>query len=406
MAVGEAPLPTFYPIEGVRIGTASAGIKKVGRQDLSIFEIAEGATVAGVLTKNAFCAAPIQICQRYLGNTSAIRYLLVNTGNANAGTGAQGLANAQATIAALADKVQVPVEKVLPFSTGVIGEHLPVEKIIAAMDSALENLSADNWSAAATAIMTTDTRPKGVSKKVEIAGKTVHISGISKGAGMIKPNMATMLAYIACDAAIAEDELKAMVQHASRLSFNRITVDGDTSTNDAAILIATGKGELNSKDLNSDQLVQLKEAINAVFVELAQLIIRDAEGATKFVHVRVCGGLTEQDCEQAAFAIAESPLVKTALYASDANWGRILAALGRSGIEGLDVNRVKLHINDVLIAENGGRAESYQEEQGDAALALSDIRIDIDLQLGDAQATVWTCDLSHDYVSINADYRS
>lgn len=406
MAVGEAPLPQFYPIAGVRIGTASAGIKKPGRQDITVFEIAEGATVAGVFTKNAFCAAPIQICQKALAQASDVRYLLVNTGNANAGTGALGLSNAQATIAALAEKTQVKVEKVLPFSTGVIGEHLPVEKIVKALDAALENLSVENWSAAAKAIMTTDTRPKGVSKKIEIAGKSVHISGISKGAGMIKPNMATMLAYIACDATIAEQQLKAMVQYASRRSFNRITVDGDTSTNDAAILIATGKGELDSKDLDEEQLQQLQEAINAVFIELAQLIIRDAEGATKFVHIRVSGGLNEQDCEKAAFAIAESPLVKTALYASDANWGRILAALGRSGIEGLDVSRVKLHINDVLIAENGGRAASYQEQQGIEALAMSDIRIDIDLRLGQAQATIWTCDLSHDYVTINADYRT
>jgi len=406
MAVGEAPLPQFFPIAGVRIGTASAGIKKPGRQDITIFEIAEGATVAGVFTKNAFCAAPVQICQKYLRHASAIRYLLINTGNANAGTGKAGLNNAQATIAALAEKTQVSVEKVLPFSTGVIGEHLPVEKVIQALDAGLANLSADHWSAAAKAIMTTDTRPKGVSKKIHIAGKAVHISGISKGAGMIKPNMATMLAYVACDAAIAENQLKAMLQHACRLSFNRITVDGDTSTNDSAILIATGQGELNSQRLNTDQLQQLQKAIDEVFVELAQLIIRDAEGATKFVHVRVIGGLSEKDCEKTTFTIAESPLVKTALYASDANWGRILAALGRSGVADLDVSRVKLHINDVLIAENGGRAASYNEQQGIAAVSGSDIRIDIDLQLGQAQATVWTCDLSNEYVTINAEYRT
>src|SRR5690554_1716324 len=257
MAVGEAPLPQFYPIAGVRIGTASAGIKKPGRQDITVFEIAEGATVAGVFTKNAFCAAPIQICQKALAQASDVRYLLVNTGNANAGTGALGLSNAQATIAALAEKTQVKVEKVLPFSTGVIGEHLPVEKIVKALDAALENLSVENWSAAAKAIMTTDTRPKGVSKKIEIAGKSMHISGINKGTGMIKPNITTMLAYITCDTTIAEQQLKAMVQYASRRSFNRITVDGDTSTNDAAILIATGKGELDSKDLDEEQLQQL-----------------------------------------------------------------------------------------------------------------------------------------------------
>lgn len=406
MAVGHAPLPSFQPIKGVRMGTACAGIKKPNHADVTVFEIAENSTVAGVFTKNRFCAAPVQICQQHLQHHADMRYLLINTGNANAGTGETGFRNANATLEALAKRVNTPINKLLPFSTGVIGEHLPVDKIAQALPEALKNLDENHWDKAANAIMTTDTRPKGVSKTLRIKGRAVNISGISKGSGMIQPNMATMLAFVACDAAIPALLLQDLIQKASELSFNRITVDGDTSTNDSAVLIATGQGEFSLAEDDLDSLHELQEALTEVFIELAQLIVRDGEGATKFVSVKVAGGLNEADCVKAAKTIAESPLVKTALFASDANWGRILAALGRSYIDGLDVDKVELRINGVLIAEQGGRAASYTEEAGQQALAQEDLAIDIQLNLGKAEATVWTCDLSHDYVSINADYRS
>ena len=406
MATGHAPLPDFVAIEGLRIGVANAGIKQTARPDITVFELADTASVAGVFTKNAFCAAPVQLCRQHLSAGGAIRYLLVNTGNANAGTGSLGMDNALASLAALAELTGAGVQQILPFSTGVIGEHLPVEKISQALPAALACLSADNWAAAASAIMTTDTRPKGVSRSIDIAGHTVTINGISKGAGMIKPNMATMLAFVALDAVVSPALLQQMVAEACRLSFNRITIDGDTSTNDSAILVATGKGSLDADALGQQDLWLLQQAINLVFVELAQLIVRDGEGATKFVHVHVSGGCSEQECEQVAFTIAESPLVKTALFASDPNWGRILAAVGRSGIVDLDVDKVSLAINQVLIAENGGRAASYTEQAGVAALAPEDIHIEVNLRRGDAAATVWTTDLSHDYVTINAEYRT
>jgi glutamate N-acetyltransferase / amino-acid N-acetyltransferase len=405
MAVGNAPLPVFIPIEGVRIGVTNAGVKQTKRPDIAVFEIAEGATVAGVFTKNAFCAAPVQLCRKHLGLDSA-RYLLVNTGNANAGTGESGMQAALSCVEALSKKVNVPPVQILPFSTGVIGEPLPVEKVVNSLDAALADLSADNWKAAATAIMTTDTRPKGVSKTIEIAGHKVNISGISKGAGMIRPNMATMLSYVATDARVSRDLLQDIISEATRHSFNRITIDGDTSTNDSAILIATGKSGLDVDGLTQSDLWIFRQAIILVFVELAQLIIKDGEGATKFVHVKVDGGLSEEECEKVAFTVAESPLVKTALFASDPNWGRILAAVGRSGVENLDVTKVGVIINDVLIAENGGRSASYTESAGAAALAKENIFIHISLQRGDAEATVWTTDLSYDYVKINAEYRS
>lgn len=405
MAVGHAPLPTFTPIKGVRIGTASAGIKQNKRPDITIFEIAEGATVAGVFTKNAFCAAPVQLAKKHLA-TQAARYLLINTGNANAGTGELGLLAAQDCVSQLASKVGVSAEAILPFSTGVIGEPLPVAKVVGALDTALENLSEDHWSIAATAIMTTDTRPKGVAKSIEIAGITINIAGISKGAGMIKPNMATMLGYVAVDAKVSQPLLQEIITEATNHSFNRITIDGDTSTNDSAILIATGSSGLDVDTLSESDLWLFKQAIILVFVELAQLIIRDGEGATKFIHVKVDGGLTEKECEQVAFVVAESPLVKTALFASDPNWGRILAAVGRSGLENLDVSKIGVSINGVLIAENGGRSLSYTEAAGVAALAQQDIVIYISLQRGNAEATIWTTDLSYDYIKINAEYRS
>lgn len=405
MAVGNAPLPEFEPIDGVRIGVTNAGIKQTKRPDITVFEIAEGATVAGVFTKNAFCAAPVQLCRKHLA-TDSPRYLLVNTGNANAGTGEPGMQAALACVRALAQKVNVSDAQVLPFSTGVIGEPLPVDKVVGALDAALVNLSADNWAAAATAIMTTDTRPKGVFRTLEISGKKVKIAGISKGAGMIRPNMATMLGYVAVDAKVSSSLLQEIISDATRLSFNRITIDGDTSTNDSCVLIATGKSGLDVDALPESDLWLFRQAINMVFVELAQLIIRDGEGATKFVHVKVDGGRDEAECERVAFTVAESPLVKTALFASDPNWGRILAAVGRSGIDNLDVTRVGVVINNVLIAEKGGRSPSYTEAAGVAALAKDDIVIHISLQRGDAEATIWTTDFSYDYVKINAEYRS
>jgi len=405
MAVGHAPLPEFTPIKGVRIGVASAGIKQTKRPDITVFEIAEGSTVAGVFTKNAFCAAPVQICQQNLA-THAARYLLVNTGNANAGTGQPGMLAAKECVDALAARVGVESQAVLPFSTGVIGEPLAVHKVVGALDAALADLSELHWSKAATSIMTTDTRPKGVSKSIEIAGVTVNIAGISKGAGMIKPNMATMLGYVAVDAKVSQALLQEIIVEATGHSFNRITIDGDTSTNDSAVLIATGASGLNVDALSEDDLWLFKQAIVLVFVELAQLIIRDGEGATKFVHVKVDGGLSESECAQVAFTVAESPLVKTALFASDPNWGRILAAVGRSGVQDLDVSKIGVSINGVVIAESGGRSPTYTEAAGVAALAQEDIVIHISMHRGDKEATVWTTDLSYDYVKINAEYRS
>lgn len=405
MAVGVAPLPSFFDIKGIRIGTACAGIKQTRKPDVTIFEINDQATVDGVFTTNAFCAAPVKICKQHL-EQAAPRYLLINTGNANAGTGEQGMQDAMACLAALAVKAGVPNSRVLPFSTGVIGEPLPALKIIQSLDAGLAAVTGNNWEAAALAIMTTDTRPKGVTASIDVAGATIHISGISKGAGMIKPNMATMLAFVATDARLSKPLLQSILQDAVRLSFNRITVDGDTSTNDSAILIATGQGLVDVDSLGEADIDLVRQAITDVFVELAQLIIRDGEGATKFVHVNVSGGRTEKECEQVAYAVAESPLVKTALFASDPNWGRILAAVGRAGLDALDVDKVNIWINDVLIAENGCRAQGYTESAGVAALEPEEIVIRIELHRGEAQATVWTTDFSHDYVTINADYRS
>jgi glutamate N-acetyltransferase/amino-acid N-acetyltransferase len=405
MAVGEAPLPPFFPIEGISIGTAAAGIRKVGRQDLTVFAIAEGAVAAGVFTRNAFCAAPVHLCRKHLAQ-AAPRYLLVNTGNANAGTGEQGMQDALACVAALARKTGVADVAVLPFSTGVIGEPLPVDRVVAGLDAALASLQSDHWSEAATAIMTTDTRPKGVTASIEVGSGVIHISGIAKGAGMIKPNMATMLSFVATDASISQNLLQAILDEAIRLSFNRITVDGDTSTNDSAILVATGKSVVDVDLLPAVEQELVRKAITDLFIELAQLIVRDGEGATKFVSVEVCEGKTEQECERVAYAVAESPLVKTALFASDPNWGRILAAAGRAGVESFDVSQVTIHLNGVLIAERGGRASSYTEAAGAEALGSEEIVIRIGLGRGDAAATVWTTDLSHDYVTINAEYRS
>ena len=406
MAVGPDSLGKLYPVAGVRPGTASAGIKKPGRLDLVVMEICAGASVAGVFTRNAFCAAPVQVAKQHL-QKQAPAYFLINTGNANAGTGIRGLEDSKKVCAALAVERGVPVEAVLPFSTGVIGEPLPVEKILAALPAVLADCDDAGWLRAANGIMTTDTRPKAVSRQFQLGDKTITITGIVKGAGMIKPNMATMLAYIATDAAIAQPLLDAMVIQAANQSFNRITIDGDTSTNDACMLIATAKAgnELVTSDSHPDYLM-LQDNITGVFIELAQLLVRDGEGATKFVSVVVEAAHTEAEALQVAYVVAESPLVKTALFASDPNWGRLLAAIGRAGIDKLDVNKVSVYINDVLIAEEGCRAASYTEGQGVAAMEKEEIVIRIELGRGKQQATVWTCDLSTDYVRINADYRS
>ena len=402
MPVGLKPLETLLPVAGVRVGTASAGIKKPGRLDLVVFELAAGSTVASAFTKNQFCAAPVQIARQHLAK-AAPRYLLINTGNANAGTGAPGRDNAVSCCTALAQLAGVAVEQVVPFSTGVIGEPLPVAKIAAALPAALQDLADAGWNRAATGIMTTDTLPKGVSKTLVLDGKTVTITGICKGAGMIKPNMATMLSYIATDARVNATLLQAVFSRAVERSFNRITVDGDTSTNDAAIVVASGASGVA---IDAASAAAFEDALTSVCIDLAQMLVRDGEGATKFVAVVINGGAAESECLKAAYAIAESPLVKTALFASDPNWGRLLAAIGRAGIEALDVDRVELHINDVLVAQNGCRAQSYTEAQGVAAMAGEEIEIRVNLNRGSASTTVWTTDLSHDYVTINAEYRT
>ena len=406
MAVGSGELPVLHPIDGVKIGVASAGIKKVGRIDTVVFELCEGTSVAGVFTLNAFCAAPVTVAKEHLA-TSSPRYLLINTGNANAGTGQAGMLNARNSCAALADLVGVAPSEVLPFSTGVIGEKLPVDKLVAAMPAAVTALSADSWEAAANGIMTTDTRPKATSRQLDIAGRTITVTGISKGAGMIKPNMATMLGYVATDANIAPNVLQAMLDQSADASFNRITIDGDTSTNDACVLVATGRaGGEQLTETSGPVFDELQRVFNEVFLELAHAIVRDGEGATKFVAVEVTGAKDVSEALKVAYAVAESPLVKTALFASDPNWGRILAAIGRAGVESLDVAALTVHLDDVLITEQGGRAESYTEAAGAAVMKQAEIRIRINLNRGLHAETVWTTDFSYDYVKINAEYRS
>lgn len=405
MAVGELVLPEFNEVAGVRIGTASAGIKKPGRKDLVVFELAEGSQVAGVFTLNAFCAAPVQVSREHL-QQAAPRYFVINTGNANAGTGLNGLQNARLTCQAVAERVGVDASRVLPFSTGVIGEPLPVERLQGALPAALDNLSANGWTDAATGIMTTDTKPKGATARCLIHGQEVSISGIAKGAGMIKPNMATMLGFIATDAAIEQSLLKRLLKEATDASFNRITIDGDTSTNDSCMLVATGRSATLT-EADTVALAQFRNALIQVMQQLAFSIVRDGEGATKFVTVEVSQAANQAEALEAAFTVAHSPLVKTALYASDANWGRILAAVGRApGLEDLDVAGVTVYLGDVLLVEQGGRAASYTEAAGSAVMKESEITLRIQLGRGTVSETVWTCDFSHDYVTINADYRT
>ncbi|HYD97405.1 MAG TPA: bifunctional glutamate N-acetyltransferase/amino-acid acetyltransferase ArgJ [Noviherbaspirillum sp.] len=407
------PLPiaaNLKPVAGIELGFAEAGIRKANRKDLLVMKLAPTATVAGVFTKNRFCAAPVQLCKAHLEGVrqsgTPIRALVVNTGNANAGTGEPGLANANATCAALAELLGCAPAQILPFSTGVILEPLPVDRVKAGLPQAIANLKADNWYNAAEAIMTTDTQPKAASRTVTIAGKTVTLTGISKGAGMIKPNMATMLGYLALDAKVAQPVLDQLVKEAADKSFNCITIDGDTSTNDSFMLIATGAGALEVSDTGSPEYAELAAAVIEVSQQLAQMIVRDGEGATKFMTITVEEGASVEECRRIAYSIGHSPLVKTAFYASDPNLGRILAAIGYAGVDDLDVGRINLYLDDVWVAKNGGRNPDYKEEDGQRVMKQSEITIRVKLARGSAAATVWTCDLSHDYVSINADYRS
>lgn len=394
-------------VPGVELGVAAAGIKNPGRKDVLVVRLAKDSEVVGVFTQNRFCAAPVIVAREHLNAQRGVRALLVNTGNANAGTGAEGLARARATCAALAGLLNISPVQVLPFSTGVILEPLPHKKIIAALPAAVADLKPDNWAAAAAAIMTTDTVPKAASRRVRLNGMDFAVTGIAKGSGMIHPNMATMLAFVATDAPVAHKALKAILKEAVNRSFNCITVDGDTSTNDACILIATGATAAPVIEDDGDaRFAPLGAAVTEVMTELAQAIVRDGEGATKFITVRVEGGRNEAECRQVAYAVARSPLVKTAFFASDPNLGRILAAVGYAGIDDLDVARVRLYLNDVLVAEQGGRAATYREEDGRRVMAGQDILVRIDLGRGQAQFTVWTCDLSYDYVRINAEYRT
>ncbi|MCC6219393.1 MAG: bifunctional glutamate N-acetyltransferase/amino-acid acetyltransferase ArgJ [Aquabacterium sp.] len=403
-----APLPSdLHPVPGVKLGITQAGVRKANRRDLTVITLDEGSAVAGVFTKNRFCAAPVQLCQERLAAGSEIRALVINTGNANAGTGEDGLVRARATCIALARLLHVSPEQILPFSTGVIMESLPVDRIEAGLPGALADLKEDNWAVAAEGIMTTDTLPKGYSKQITLGGQTVTITGISKGAGMIKPNMATMLGYLATDANVAPGLLKALVTEAANASFNRITIDGDTSTNDSFVLMASRKAaHAEVTDLNSADGQALRAALIEVSQKLAQAIVRDGEGATKFITITVEGGRDEAECQKAAYAIAHSPLVKTAFFASDPNLGRILAAVGYAGIDDLDQSLIELHLDDVHVVTKGGRRPEYQEADGQRVMKQAEITIRVGLARGNATATVWTCDLSHDYVTINADYRS
>ncbi|SNS22034.1 glutamate N-acetyltransferase [Noviherbaspirillum humi] len=407
------PLPEaaeLKPVAGIELGHAEAGVRKPGRKDLLVMKLAPEATVAGVFTANRFCAAPVQVCKAHLEGMrlsgAPIRALVINTGNANAGTGEAGLAAANETCTALAGLLGCEPAQILPFSTGVILEPLPVDRIKAGLPQAIANLQGDNWLNAAHAIMTTDTQPKAASASVVINGKTVTLTGISKGAGMIKPNMATMLGFLAFDAKVAQPVLDRLVKQAADKSFNCITIDGDTSTNDSFIIMATGAAGVEVNDIDSPEYAQLAEAVIALSQKLAQMIVRDGEGATKFMTVQVEQGRSADECRKIAYAIGHSPLVKTAFYASDPNLGRILAAIGYAGVDDLDVSKLDLYLDDVWVAKSGGRNPDYQEADGQRVMKQSEITIRVKLARGDASATIWTCDLSHDYVSINADYRS
>jgi glutamate N-acetyltransferase/amino-acid N-acetyltransferase len=403
-----APDPqALHPVPGVELGIAEAGVRKANRKDLLVIRLGEGAQVAGVFTKNRFCAAPVVVCREHLASGSSIRALVINTGNANAGTGEPGLAAARATCEALAALIGCTAQQVLPFSTGVIMEPLPVERIVAGLPRALASLEADDWVSAAQAIMTTDTVPKAASGRYRTRLGDITMTGISKGAGMIRPNMATMLGFVATDARISTSLLQQACAYAADRSFNCITVDGDTSTNDSFIVMATARADMSEiADPGSSEYVEFRDALTQIAERLAHAIIRDGEGATKFITVRVEGGRDESECRKVAYAIAHSPLVKTAFFASDPNLGRILAAVGYAGIDDLDVATVDLYLDDVLVAQGGGRYAKYQEADGQRVMKQSEITVRVVLGRGSAATSVWTCDFSHEYVSINADYRS
>ena len=392
-------------VTGIRIGTGCAGFKKADRRDLVIFEMAEGTQTAAVFTQNAFCAAPVLIAKKhYLAE--APRYLLINTGNANAGTGEQGLLDSQRCCQLLAEQTNTQADQILPFSTGVIGEPLQVEKFQAAIPAAVDKLSEQGWQDAAYGIMTTDSVAKGLSRQRQVAGKVITVTGIAKGSGMIRPDMATMLAYIATDAEVPQNLLQQCLQSAVDHSFNRITVDGDTSTNDACVLMATGKSGLRIDKAQSDAYSQFAELVREVCEELARAMIRDGEGATKLITIEIEQGRDEDECLQVAYTIAHSPLVKTAFFASDPNWGRILAAVGRAGIRDLDINRLQIYLDELCIVSNGGRDSRYTEQQGQQVMDQDEIAIRVELHRGTARARLWTCDFSYDYVKINAEYRT
>ena len=405
------PAADLHPVPGVSWGIAEAGIRKANRKDLAVLLLDAGASVGAVFTQNRFCAAPVQICREHLaanaGQSHGIRAMLINTGNANAGTGQEGLSRAQSTCIALARALNLSPEQVLPFSTGVIMEPLPHDRIAAGIPAALADAKADNWASAAQAIMTTDTVAKAFSTRLNVGGQVVTITGIAKGAGMIRPNMATMLGFLATDACVSQPLMAEMATVLAEASFNRITIDGDTSTNDSFVVVATNKaGHAPITSLYSTDAIALQTAMLDIAQQLAQAIVRDGEGATKFMTIQVVGGETEAECRTIAYAVAHSPLVKTAFFASDPNLGRILAAIGYAGIQDLDVSKLQLFLGDVLVAEQGGRAASYREEDGQRIMRQAEILVRVALHRGDASATVWTCDFSYDYVKINAEYRS
>lgn len=395
----------LHPVAGIELGFAQAGIRKADKKDVLVMRLAEGTTVSGVFTTNAFCAAPVQVCKQHLAQRAGIRALVVNTGCANAGTGALGLANAEATCAQLAALLNIDATQVLPFSTGVILEHLPMDKLLAGLPLAIANLTTNNWYNAAQAIMTTDTLPKAASRQVQINGATVTLTGISKGAGMIKPNMATMLGYVATDVGIAQNDLDELVKTIADGSFNAITIDGDTSTNDSFIIMASGKSGV-VVEKGTPAFAQFAAELQSIATELAQLIVRDGEGATKFMSIVVEGAENIQEAKKIAYSVAHSPLVKTAFYASDPNLGRILAAIGYAGVKDLNVDAIDVYLDDVHVATKGGRHPDYTEAQGQAVMNQAEITVRIVLNRGSVNATVWTCDFSHEYVTINADYRS
>ncbi|SDY67890.1 bifunctional glutamate N-acetyltransferase/amino-acid acetyltransferase ArgJ [Acinetobacter kyonggiensis] len=406
MAVGDVTMPQMHVVKGVKIGSAEAYVRYQNRRDLVIFEFAEGSNVAGVFTQNAFCAAPVHVCKAHLqlGNP---RYLVINTGNANAGTGKIGMANAEATCAKLAELAGVSATEILPFSTGVIGEQLPLARLLTGLEPALNTLKDDAWFDAATGIMTTDTLPKGTSEQFELDGILYTMTGISKGAGMIRPNMATMLGYVATDVPISRELVQQLLKTTVNVSFNRITIDGDTSTNDSCIFVATGQaGGTEITSVADARYTVVLDVLTRVMKRLAQLIVRDGEGATKFMTVAVEGGVDTQECCDIAYSIAHSPLVKTAFFASDPNWGRILAAIGYAGVKNLDVEKIQVWLDDVQICKDGGAAADYTEEAGARVMSQAEMTIRVDLGRGQAKDTVYTCDLSYDYVKINADYRS